>query len=75
MVTYNGQPIVIAGEDKSGSKSETYHQRSNKKWGRIDKIPITGPKLEHHSAVVFGGKVHTFGGYKDMFYGVGGVNY
>ena len=75
MVTYNEYPIIIAGEDKSGSTSETYHARPNKKWARIERIPITGPKLEHHSAVVFGGKVHTFGGYKDIFYGIDGLYY
>ena len=73
MVTYNGHPIIIGGcgwdgiKCLSGSTSETFDENKNKNWGRMDTIPIDGTILHGHTAVVLGGKVRTFGGYKDNY--------
>ena len=68
MVTYNGHPIIIGGWG-DGSTSETFDKNKNKNWGRMDTIPIDGDYLSDHTAVVLGGKVRTFGGYKGKING------
>ena len=67
MVTYNGHPLIIAGgydyySGNSGSTSETYQSGTNKNWGKVQNIPITGDYLYDHTAAVVGKKVYTFGG-------------
>ena len=69
MVTYNGHPLIIAGSGSSisGRTSETYESGTNKNWGKIENIPITGYYLAYHTAAVVGNKVYTFGGYNGNY--------
>ena len=66
LVSYNGNPLIIAGgyqNSESGSTAEIYKIGTAENWEKTNDIPITGPKLYYHTAAVLGDKVYTFGGW------------
>lgn len=61
-VSYHDQPVIIGGYGSDGSEktSETFESGI---WYKVDNIPIPGTRFDHHSALVLGGHIYTFGGY------------